>query len=110
MGGVGVAADVSIDVVRAEPGRAVVTVAGELDVATSPQLRDCLAATEGDVVVDLAGVTFIDSTALGVLVGAQKSAHNAGFTLSLSGQSEFVRRLLTVAGLDDFFTTADGRP
>ena len=49
----------------------VITVSGEIDVATAPQLRECLhsviAQGEATVVLDLLGVMFLDSTALGVL-------------------------------------------
>ena len=53
-----------------------IAVSGEIDVATAPQLRECLhrvvAQGEATVILDLLGVTFLDSTALGVLVGALK--------------------------------------
>ena len=49
----------------------VIAVSGEIDVATAPQLRECLhrVIVQGDatIVLDLLGVTFLDSTALGVL-------------------------------------------
>ena len=55
-----------------------IAVTGEIDVATAPQLRECLhhviAQGEATVVLDLLGVTFLDSTALGVLVGAFSGA------------------------------------
>src|SRR5688572_17409305 len=54
----------------------VLEVAGDVDVHTAPQLRDRLNKlideTDGDIVVDLTGTGFIDSTGLGVLVGARK--------------------------------------
>src|SRR6185312_5056717 len=60
----------------------VVSVAGELDLHTagdlSAELDDVIARRPRCVVVDLAGVTFLDSTALGVLVTASKRAHASG--------------------------------
>ena len=56
----------------------IIAVVGEIDVATAPQLRECLhgviAKGEPTVVVDLLDVTFLDSTALGVMVGALSGA------------------------------------
>ena len=58
---------------RADAAPPVIAVSGEIDVATAPQLRECLhrviAQGESTIVLDLLGVTFLDSTALGVLVG-----------------------------------------
>jgi len=95
--------DLDITVVRGAAGPVVVGVKGELDVATTPELRECLAGVDGDVVVDLSGVTFMDSTALGALVAATNRSREQGATLMLRGESAFVSRLLKVAGLGDFF-------
>jgi anti-sigma B factor antagonist len=68
-------------------GVPVISVAGEIDVATAPTLRDHLAVHEeagaGVVVVDLLGVSFLDSTALGVLVGSFKRIRESGGDLKL---------------------------
>jgi len=65
-----------------QDGRSVVTVSGEVDVATAPSLRECLdrvvARDDDAVVVDMLGVTFIDSTGLGVLIGAHRACADAG--------------------------------
>ena len=67
---------------RAGTAPPVIAVSGEIDVATAPQLRECLhrviAQGESTIVLDLLGVTFLDSTALGVLVGALKRCREAG--------------------------------
>ena len=59
-------------------GVAVVAVAGEADLYTAPELKAALAdAIEGGarcVLVDLSQTTFIDSTTLGVLMGARQAA------------------------------------
>ena len=96
-------ANLDVAVVPDPDGPTVVRVSGEIDVATAPKLRDSLAGVDGDVVVDLSGVTFMDSTALGALVAAASRTRDAGFTFSVQGQSEFVGRLLNVAGLSEFF-------
>jgi anti-sigma B factor antagonist len=68
-------------------GVPVVAVTGEIDVATAPTLAEHLAVHEeagaDAVVVDLLGVSFLDSTALGVLVGSFKRLREAGGTLKL---------------------------
>jgi anti-sigma B factor antagonist len=59
----------SVAVDRAEQGT-VVSVAGELDVATAPELARALASVDGEVTVDLSGATFADPSALRVLLAA----------------------------------------
>jgi anti-anti-sigma factor len=60
----------SLDVRRSEHGT-VVSVAGELDVATAPELARALADAGGDVTVDLSAATFADPSALRVLLAAR---------------------------------------
>jgi anti-anti-sigma factor len=60
----------SLDVRRSDAGT-VVTVAGELDVATAPELAQALADADGQVTVDLSATTFADPAALGVLLAAR---------------------------------------
>ncbi len=84
-----------------------VEVSGEVDLHTAPQLRAVLGGlveqeTPGEsVVVDLTGVSFIDSTGLGELVGAHKSLQRRGDRLHLVVTSERVARLLALTGLDE---------
>ena len=81
-----------------------VEVAGELDLHSAPQLRAELGrAIENNasprIVVDLAGVTFLDSTGVGVLVGALKRAREAGGALHFCGAQTRVRRVFEITGL-----------
>ena len=85
-------------------GEAVVLhVAGEVDVFTAPQLREALvgAIEEGsrDVVVDLQGVDFLDSTGLGVLVAGLKRVRQYGGDLSLVCTREHILKILDITGL-----------
>src|SRR3712207_9166682 len=80
----------------------VVQVAGEIDVYTAASLREKLAdlidADHTDVVVDLTGVTFMDSTGLGVLVGALKKVRGYGGAPSAAvAQAEGLQGLPTHA-------------
>ena len=108
---------VSICSMSAAPNRLVITdiggsslaVSGEIDAHSAPVLAEhlegCLAA-ESDVVVDLAAVTFIDSSGLRVLIDAKQRCDAASNDLVLRSPSHSVVRLLEVAGLDGHFTTA----
>ena len=87
--------------------RSVVSVRGEIDAYTSPRLRDQLTRLmdEGhyQLVVDLEGVEFMDSTWLGVLVACLKRAKEHGGDLSLVCTSPQILRVLSITGLDRVF-------
>jgi anti-sigma B factor antagonist len=91
-------------------GAVVVSLAGELDLYNAEEVRAALvdAAADGPeaFVVDLAEVTFIDSTALGVLIEAcSRTTDHSGFRLAAPGLE--VRRALEVSGLDRHFVVHD---
>jgi len=90
--------------IQSAPSGVVLAVAGELDSHSSPQLRTTLlglvADGDEDVVVDLAGVSFCDSTGLGVLVGAHRRMAASERTLAVRSVRPAVRHLLEVSGLD----------
>lgn len=85
----------------------VVGVAGEIDVYTAPILRDHLDelidAGVYYLVVDLGQVTFMDSTALGVLVGRLKLVRSHGGSLLLACDQDRVLKVFTITGLDKVF-------
>jgi anti-anti-sigma factor len=86
--------------------RVVVHLAGELDLYNAHQVREALLACCEEqperLVVDLAAVEFIDSTALGVLVEARsRMTDRQAFTLAAPGAE--TRRALEVSGLDKHF-------
>ncbi len=91
--------------------RSVVEVAGEIDVYTAPQLRERLInlveSGARQVVVDLGRVEFLDSTGLGVLVGALKRLRSAGGELSLVCAQERLLKIFRITGLDRVFTLYD---
>lgn len=88
-------------------GVSVVTVTGEIDVATAPDLKECLVTQADDgisaIVVDLSGVSFIDSTALGVLVGAFRRQEEAGGTLKLVVTEPRILKVLEITALTSVF-------
>jgi anti-sigma B factor antagonist len=79
---------------------AVVRASGEVDICTSPALREALqnAASAADrIVVDLTAVTFLDSTGIGVLLHALKQDHHRERgTLCLVGPTGMVRKVLNI--------------
>lgn len=91
-----------------EGAETVVTASGELDAYTAPQLRDALMAVIAvggrRVTVDLAAVEFIDSTAIGELVGAVKKLRSLDGDLALRGPSARTIRVLEITGLTKIFT------
>ena len=89
---------------------ALVTVDGELDVATRPQLREHLQLliADGDVHVDLAGVTYIDSSGLGEILHAHSTLLERGRNLRVTAASQPVARLFQLCGVGHLIVT--GRP
>jgi anti-sigma B factor antagonist len=96
---------------RTVAGRRVLEVAGEIDVYTAPQLRQRLISLveAGDrrVVVDLGRVDFLDSTGLGVLVGALKRLRGVNGELNLVCAQERLLKIFRITGLDRVFTLYD---
>lgn len=103
--------EASFDVSVSSAERPVVTVTGELDMYSAPRLREKLiglvTAGKADIVVDLSGVSFIDSSGLGVLVGALKRCRTSGGELALKGVNAQTSKVLSITGLDKVFPTAD---
>ncbi len=89
---------------EATASRVVVRVGGELDLATAPQLAELLTRVEWDrpVVVDLTGVTFIDSSGIRVLCGAAAQAARRGVAFQAVEASGPVARTLQVAGVAEW--------
>jgi anti-sigma B factor antagonist len=85
----------------------VVTGTGEFDLQVAPELRSLLARLidlgTTAFAIDLTSVTFIDSTVLGVLAGAQKQLRPHGGWLALICRDGCVRRTIEIAGMDRAF-------
>ena len=101
--------------VRSVPadGRTVVLVRGEVDIDTAPRLRAVLGtAVDGGVpvVVDLGGVTFMDSAGFGLLAAAQREVTAAGTTMRLTRVPPRVVGLLGLLGLDTVLTIEPEAP
>ena len=96
---------------RTVDGYAVVDVKGEIDVYTAPKLREKLIelVSEGsyNVVVNLEGVDFLDSTGLGVLVGALKRVKAHDGTLALVCTQDKILKIFKITGLTKVFPIHD---
>jgi anti-sigma B factor antagonist len=89
--------------VRRERGAVIAEVIGDIDLSTVAGLRERLfgLADEGNaLILDLNGVTFIDSTGLGALVGAARRVATHGGTLSAVCSRPQTRKLLWMTGVD----------
>ncbi|WP_329111634.1 STAS domain-containing protein [[Kitasatospora] papulosa] len=93
-----------IDVPHTDGALAVIALSGEFDITTAPAVRsralDLIAAGHPDLVADLTGVTFCDSSGLGVLIGIWRCAKDADGSLTLAAIPERLGRLLSVTGMD----------
>jgi len=105
--------DVDFDLVTREirVGTFVVGLTGEVDLYTAPELKSELLRIVAEdperIVVDLSGATFVDSTTLGVLLGAVKRLRMSGGELVIVCSDLNIRRILSITLLDRAFTIYD---
>jgi len=88
-------------------GRVVVVLRGELDVGDAASVAAALtvvAASERQIIVDLAGLEFIDSSGLAALMRVRKHARHAGGDLLLAAPQQQVLRVLGVTRLIEVFS------
>jgi anti-anti-sigma factor len=93
---------------HADGGRLRLAVAGEIDMATEDAFRrglaEAIAKKPTTIVVDLAEVTFMDSTGISALIRAHATFRHAGGVLSVVNCQRLVRRALEVTGVLDVLT------
>jgi anti-sigma B factor antagonist len=96
---------------RTEGNAQVIAIEGEVDLKTSPQLRDELLEVVGQapekIVVDLSQVRYMDSSGVGTIVEAKRRADSNGATILLAGLQPRVRSVFEITQLDKFFTICD---
>jgi anti-sigma B factor antagonist len=85
---------------------------GEIDLYTAPRLHgELVAVLSGDepvqVVVDMSGIEFCDSTGMNVLLAAHRRAREQGGDLELAAPRPAIRKVLQVTGLESVFTVLD---
>jgi anti-sigma B factor antagonist len=89
--------------VREQGAQVVLAVTGEVDYHTCPQLRrslDRAAETRPDLVLDLTGMTFMDSAGLGEIVRSYKLVTGRGGRLTAVCTSRITLRLFRITGID----------
>ena len=93
--------------------RHVLAVRGEIDLFTAPELKQVLAesieAGRVRIIVDLTETTFLDSTALGVLIGAVKRLRSRDGALAIVNIDENISKTFEITGLDQIFTIVPTR-
>ena len=84
--------------------KAIIRIEGEVDVSNASELRDALdtALADGakEVEADFTEVAYIDSTGIGVLVGAAHRAQESGSVLVVANPQKNVERVFTLLGVD----------
>ena len=88
----------------------VIAVTGEIDLFTAPEFKQRMSALidagRSRIVVDLTQTTFIDSSSLGVLIGAHRRLKLRGGALLVVCDSEAIAKTFKITGLDGVFTLA----
>jgi anti-sigma B factor antagonist len=89
----------------------VVAVSGEVDLFTAPEFKQRVTAPIGagidHVIVDLTETTFIDSSSLGVLIGAHRRLQQRGGRLVVACDAEAILKTFRITGLDGVFTIVE---
>jgi anti-anti-sigma factor len=102
-----VQAEMSLSVLS-RPAFTIARLEGDLDIGTTPVLRERLLSVLGPgvrlLIIDLSGVSFCDVSALAVLIGTQRRARGLGSTVLLAAPRPQMAKLMRVTGLDRHFT------
>ena len=96
-------------VLRTEDGRAIVRLTGRFEFSMHREFREAMDTVLQDkdidsVVIDLAGVDYLDSSALGMLLMLRDRANTARKTLSLANPRGMVKQALEIARFDKLFS------
>src|SRR3954466_1166466 len=96
---------IDLDVtVKGEDETRVVHLEGTCDLASAPKLKEALTEIRPPavmhIVIDVSGLEFVDSTGLGLMLGALRRLREAGGTLKIAGATGAVLRVLEVTDLD----------
>jgi stage II sporulation protein AA (anti-sigma F factor antagonist) len=89
-----------------------VTVRGDVDLETAPQLAETLAQfASGTIRVDIAAVTYLDSSGLNTLIAAHRYITRAGRRMIICGPlNPIVKQVFEITGLDDVFEIHEQAP
>lgn len=102
-----------LNIDRTDSGVVVVVVSGEVDMNTSPEVRSILnplfAEKPRAMVVDLSGVTYMDSSGIATLVEGLQWSHRSQIPFRLSGMTPAVKDVFEMARLEGLFEIFDSR-
>jgi anti-sigma B factor antagonist len=102
------AVDFSIEDRRVDGDTHIVAITGEIDLFTAPDFKQHVAAPIDAgverVIIDLSSTTFIDSSSLGVLIGAHRRLKLRGGSLAIICSNESIAKTFRITGLDGVFT------
>ena len=108
--------DITVDV-REIPGKdgvRVVDLNGEIDVYTSPRVKetitDLIDQGHYDLIINLENVRYIDSTGLGVLIGGLKRVREHSGTVNLVCTNPQIKKIFDITGLVKIFGIYDSEP
>ena len=89
-----------------------ILVKGELDMAATPGLTEAIGKAKDAprITLDLSGVTFLDSSAIGALVACGREVSEAGGRLEIGRRSDIVNRVLEITGLAETSEAFDVLP
>ena len=94
--------------VLSRPAFTIARLEGDLDIVTTPILRQRLLSVLGPgvrlLIIDLSGVSFCDVSALAVLIATQRRARGLGITVRLAALRPQMAKLMRVTGLERHFT------
>jgi anti-sigma B factor antagonist len=98
---------------RPAPEVAVIAIAGQVDLYSAPELKRAVTRAIEDgakqLVIDLTQTGFMDSSGLGVLVGAMKRLRQGGGSVDVVAPDDGIKRLFDLAGLTSVFPIYDSR-
>lgn len=90
-----------------EQGSCVFRICGEVDMRSSPRLRNAIVDAAQSkairIVIDLSGVSYMDSSGVGTMVYVKREIEKSGGTLILAGMQTRVRGLFEITQLEKFF-------
>ena len=88
-----------------QTGPTTITFAGKLDTASADQayeyVRDAIDAHGGQILLDMAGLSFCDARGLGALARMSRDARQAGASLHLVAAPPRLRKIIRITGLED---------
>lgn len=103
--------DIKVNVREIQPDCYAVDLSGEIDVYTSPKVKDAISELIDrgvyHLVINLEKVRYIDSTGLGVLIGGLKRVREHGGTVNLVCNNPQIRKIFDITGLVKIFGIYD---